>query len=188
MDKCINYLGGPPVSSSLDAHSGYCHIRVEETYKEKHFTSHSVLYPFIPMPLGLKIGVPNVHRVKVIILSFIKMQFSLVNLENKAIFSRTPWQHIYHTEPVVNLCKESDLTTRLTKCSIFMNSIKYFGHGIRPGRLEFANCFSDAIHELRSPTSQTKVSSIIAFCNFFPIFFQMFSRITFVCRPKLRKR
>lgn len=55
MDRCIDSLGDAIVLLTLDANSGYWHIELYESDRDKAaFTSHHGLYQIIRMPLGLR--------------------------------------------------------------------------------------------------------------------------------------
>lgn len=58
MEECIEFLEKTAVFSTLDANSGYLHVVLKETDRDKtSFTSYHGLYCFVGLPLSL--GMPQ---------------------------------------------------------------------------------------------------------------------------------
>lgn len=99
MDECINSLGDDAVLSTLDAHSSYWEVEIEETYSDKTaFASHHGLYRFVRMSFGLKNVSGAFRRAMDVIPSPVKWQFALVYLDNNFVFSCLPRDHITHVK------------------------------------------------------------------------------------------
>lgn len=97
----------------------------------------------------------------------VKWKFALFYLDDIVIFSRTPREHINHTQLVLSLLMGTGVTLKLKSCPFSTNKIDFLGHVIRPGRLEVANRTTDGICDLKEATTKTELRSFIGFCNVF---------------------
>lgn len=91
------------------------------------------------MSFGLKNAPTTFQRVIDIILSSVKWKRSLVYLNDKVIFWRTPHEQVDHTRLVLNVLRRAGITFKLEKCAFSTEKIDYLGHVIRPSPLEVAS-------------------------------------------------
>lgn len=65
--------------------------------------------------------------------------------------------------------------------------MNYFGHVIKPWRLEVSSYTIEAICSLQKPSSVTKFCSFFSLCNFFQQFVPNFAQTTTLLKRKLRE-
>lgn len=84
--------------------------------------------------------------------SIVKLQFTVVYLDDMVIFPMTAQDYIAYTN-MVSCTSQGTLRKDETqgKC-LFYEFIDYFGHVIKPSRLEVAIDTADAIREIETPT------------------------------------
>lgn len=73
------------------------------------------------MPFGLRNTPATFQRNMGIILSSVMWQFALIYLNDIAVFSKTPEDHIEHTGKVLTLLRDFGVTLKLNKCAFFTN-------------------------------------------------------------------
>lgn len=115
----------------------------------------------------MKSGQATFQPVMNIILSRVNWQFALVYFDDIVIFSKTPHEHAAYTKRFSKLLKKNSVTLKLKKSAFFTNRIDYFGHVIKPGRLDNANCIADVVSELTVPTTVTELRSFLGLSNVF---------------------
>lgn len=122
------------------------------------------------MPFGLHNSPGTFQRAIDVLLTTVRRQFSVVYLDDVAIFSVSADQHIAHVRSVVTLLQRTNVTLKVMKCVFFSGTVDYLGHIIRPGTLEVTEHSRKAIAGLKLPTTVTELRSFFALCNVFPSF------------------
>lgn len=177
-DECINSLCKAAVRSTLDAYSGYWQTETEDKDMGKTaFSLHHKLYQVVAMPFGLCNAHGTFQRTMDVSLFSVKRQSALVYLDEIVTLSKTPKQHIEHTQEVLPLLNSAEATLILKKCSFFTYTIDFSGQIVRPRRLELAFHTTDAIRGLKPPTSMTKLISFLGMCSNFLRIVSSFARI-----------
>lgn len=97
----------------------------------------------------------TVRRLEDIIMSSVKWQFLLVHLNNLEILSETPAKTRQSYSVCYQYFKTSRRESKTEKCAISTNYVVYLGHIIRPGWHEVPNHITDAILDLKLPTTRT---------------------------------
>lgn len=75
----------------------------------------------------------------------------------------------------------------MKKCAFLANKIASPGHVILPGRRKVATHTTDAIRDLKTSTTQTKLRSLIGLFNVLPKCIQIFDPIATFLAARLRK-
>jgi hypothetical protein len=168
MDECIDSLGEADIFTTLDCNSGYWQIPVHPEDREKTtFTSHFGIYQFLRLPFGLRNAPATFQPAIYIILSGIRWKTCLVYLDDVIVFFSNRAPHLSHVNELLTLLRDAGLSPKLKKCHFFAETVHYFGHVIRPGRLEVAEKNTGALKTARLPKTQTEVRSFLGLCNIY---------------------
>ena len=178
MDEGIDFLGDSTSLTTLDCNSGYWPVESAEEDREKTtFASHSGLYRFLRIPLGLKKAPATFQRAVDIIMSRIKWETALVYLNDVIIFSKTVSEHFTRVREVLQLLQDAGVSLKLWRCAFFDTSVTYLEHVICQGRLEVEPCNVVAVGCARPPQNQTELRSFLGMCNFYCRFVNGFPKI-----------
>lgn len=120
-----------------------------------------------------------------IILSSLKWQSALVNLDDIANFSKTVEQHLNHLQSVLTLLRDAGVTVNLKSYSFFAATINYSGQIICPNEIKESTTY--AVRPLQDLATQTKIWSLLGLCNVFRQFASNFSRVAVPLRKMLCK-
>lgn len=170
MNECIDSLVSTKAFPTLDANSSYKRTELNQAglLKTAIFT-HNGLYRNTRMPFGLKNAHAMFQRAIIIILAPVKWQHFLVYLEDVAIFSKSPKNHLQYVESVLQPMQKASMTLEL-KTFCFSDTIKYLGHMITPGQRRVATITTDAVQSLHHPTTTSR-----------PRFFRAVQRLPLIC-------
>lgn len=178
MNECIYSVCETAPFFALDANSGQGETEIETSNGDiTAFASHYGHYRFICMPVGLRNARGTYQVTMDIIHATVKWQFALAYLENIVIFSETPEEHIHHTQEILTLLKNAEVTLKLRKCQVFTEIIDCLGNVIRPRRIEIASYTKDAITGSQEPTNITEIRSFQGLCNVFGRLVPNFARL-----------
>ena len=137
MDECIESVGDASVFTTVDCNLGYWQIQVAPHDRDKtSFTCHDGTYRYRRMPFGLTNAPTTFQRTSDIVLSSFKWKSCLVCLHDVIIFSKDMESHFAHVEEILKALGQAGITLKLSKCSFFMDNVKYLGHVIKPGTLQ----------------------------------------------------
>jgi len=178
MDDCLDSLGDATVFSTLDCNAGYWQIPVAAEDRDKTtFTSHTGLFRFLRLPLGLVNASVSFQRALDIILSGLRWQTCLVYLEDVIVFSRTVSDHIRHLREVLLLLEKAGVSLKPSKCHLFQQEVEYLGHVFRPGQLLVNQKNSKSLAQALPPRNQTKLKSFRGMCNVYRSFIKDYAHI-----------
>ena len=136
MDDCLDSLGDATEFSTLDCNAGYWQIPVTVEDRDKTtFTSHTGLFRFLRIPVGLVNTPASFQRALDIILSGHRWQTCLGYLDDVFVFSRTVDDHVRHLREVLLLLETAGVSLKPSRCHFFHQEVEYLGHIVRPGQL-----------------------------------------------------
>lgn len=139
------------------------------------------------MPICL-INAPGTFQSTIdVILAAMKWQFVLVNLDDIAIYFKSPDEHIGLVRRVLRLLNDAGVALRLKKCKFVTETCDYLGHVIRPRGLDIPSHSTDAICGLQLPTNLTDLRSFLGFCHVFRCSFPNFARGAALLNQNRRK-
>ena len=128
-------MGDASAFTNLDCNSGYWQIPAAPQDRDKTtFNCHAGTYRYRRMPFGLTNAPATFQRTLDIVLSFFKWKSCLVYLDDVIIFSKDMESHFVHVEDILKALGQAGITLKLSKCSIFTETVKYLGHVITGGR------------------------------------------------------
>ena len=153
MEDCLDSFGEAAFFTTVGCNSGYWKIPVAEEDRAKTaFTCHGGCFEFCRVPFGLSKATATFQRTVDMLLSGYGWRTCLVYLDDIILFSNTADEHVDHLRAVLTVLKEAGFSLKLKKCKFFAESADYFGHVIRPGRLEVATKNTEAVKCFKQPT------------------------------------
>ena len=125
----IDQLRGSKVFSKIDLRSGYPQIRIKNEYIGKTtFRTRYGHYEFTVVPFGLT----NAPTIFMCLMNGVFMKyldkFVIVFLDDILIYSKTKEEHEEHLILVMQVLREHQLYSKLSKCSFYQGRIHYLGH------------------------------------------------------------
>lgn len=129
--------GREAVFSTLATNSRYRKVELDKcNYNKIAFTFHHGPYRFSGIPLELKNVPETFQRALNVIFAVIGLQFALVKMEDKVVFSISALYNIGHARSKLRLLSGSRDTFKLKKCNLIAEAIDYQGYLIRYSSLE----------------------------------------------------
>lgn len=128
------------------------------------------------MPFGLKTAPVIFQRATDAILASVHCWLALVYLDHIVVFTKSPHDHTEQVRRVLRIPYTAGVTPKLKKCKLFTETIDYFRHVIRPGRLELAEHTANDVVKLELPTTRTELRSFLGPRNVKRCFVPKFAR------------
>lgn len=135
IDECIDSLG----EAAAYASSGCWQAEFEEIdYGRTLLKSHHGLYKFVRIHFGLN-NAPGLFQWAIsVMLSLVKRLFTLIYIDDIAVFLRSPKNRINHVKQVLSLLRYAEVTIKEIKCNFFTRTIDYLGYVTHLRHLEIA--------------------------------------------------
>ncbi|HRP36369.1 MAG TPA: reverse transcriptase domain-containing protein [Candidatus Dojkabacteria bacterium] len=131
IDVTLEHLSKMKIASKLDATSGYWHIQVKETDKEKTgFLTTFGLFEWNRMPFGLTNAPATFQRYMDNLLNDLRWRICLVYMDDVIIYSENYEQHLKDIQTVFKRFASVGMKLKLSKCSFFMKELVYLGHKV----------------------------------------------------------
>ena len=128
-------LNGAKYFSTLDLHTGYHHIPLEEgSIPKTAFTSPFGKYEYLKVPFGLAQALAYFQELMNKVLK--DLTFIIAYLDDIIIYSKTAKEQLDHLQ-VFHKPHNAEFTMKSSKCHFFGKEIQYLGHflsstGIKP--------------------------------------------------------
>lgn len=101
----------------------------------------------------------------------------IVYLDDILIYSKNPEEHEQHLRQVLQRLKEHQLYAKLSKCSLFVDSIEYLGHIMDADGIKPNSRLIKAIEKLPRPTTFKELQSVLELAGYYQKFIPKFSAI-----------
>ena len=164
----LNKLSGMQYFSSLDAKSGYHHIKMKEEDKIKTaFRTNDCTYCFERMPFGLKNAGFTYQMAMNKMLFDVLGKYALVYIDDIVIYSKDFKTHMKHLKSVFDILIKGGVKLTMKKCVFAKTSIKYLGFivdgsGISPNPAKIS-----AFKTFPVPTNQKQIKQFLASVGFY---------------------
>src|SRR5208282_5958533 len=178
IDELFDRLHGAKVFSKLDLTSGYYQIAINP--KDRHKTAFRTRYghyKFNVMPFGLTNAPATFQTLMNDIFRDLLDICVIVYLDDILIYSKNPEEHEQHLRQVLQRLKEHQLYAKLSKCSFFVDSIKYLGHIMDADGIKPNSRLIKAIEKLPRPTTFKELQSVLELAGYYQKFIPKFSAI-----------
>jgi hypothetical protein len=104
-------------------------------------------------------------------------KFVIVFLDDILVYSKTEEEHEQHLRMVLQVLREHQLFSKLSKCSFFQNRIHYLGHIISEEGIAIDPEKIEVVKGWATPKNVTKVRSFMGLAGYCRRFIAGFSRI-----------
>ena len=177
LGEILQSLSGNDLFSTIDCQSGFWQIELEEESKPvTAFSTRKGHFEYNVLPFGLKDAAPSFERMMTMTLSGLINNSVLVYLDDVAVFSKGPKEHLKKLRAVLERFKDTGLTLKLNKCSFLRRNIKYLGHKISQNGIEMDPDKTKTIESYQPPTNRDKVRSFLGLLSYYRAFIPGFSK------------
>ena len=197
IDELLEQLRNAKVISHLDLQQGYNQLRLSDTGPDDVTIASSAfqgvtpsgapcLLEFLVMPFGMTNAPATFSRLMNKVLEPWLNKFVLVYLDDVAIYSDSPEEHLTHLRIVLTALRKEKLHIKLKKCTWGNRETEYLGAIAGNGCLRPSPDKLAAVEKGPLPETQKQVKSFVAFCSFYRKFVHHFADcsapLTDMCR------
>ena len=176
IDEMNASLCGAKIFTTLDLHSGYYHITLDNESKAKTaFVTPFGKCELNAVPFGLA-QVPSYFQQLISIVLQDCSDFAMAYLDDIIIFSQNEQEHLKHIEIIFKKLKKAGLKLKESKCNFFKKEIHYLGHLISVNWKQLLPEKLDSIHNiLPKPRSLKEIKQFLGLTGYYRIFVPQFS-------------
>jgi len=188
IDDLMDQLVGAEVLSKIDLRSGYHKIRVNaEDVSKTAFKTRYGHYEYSLMPFGVT-NAPGVFMeyMNKIFHPYLD-QFMVVFIDDILVYSKSDEEHAEHLRIVLQVLKEKQLFTKLSKCEFWLREVSFLGHVILKGGIAVDPSKVDAVMQWESTKSVFEVRSFLGLVGFYRRFIEGFSKLALPLTQLTRK-
>ena len=182
IDSNISKLGGAKLFSTIDACQAYHSIEVDEDSQNYlAFSGEDGSYAFTRMPFGAKNSANVFQRLMNKALSLVPglSRYCISYLDDLIIFSYSIDNHLEHLKVVIQLMNKCGIKLKLSKCSIFRESVKYLGHIVSSRDIRMDTYYLERVKSWPMPKSGKEMQSFLGFLNYYRSYLPEFAARTY---------
>jgi hypothetical protein len=152
IDDTLDMLGNASFFSSLDLHSGYHQIRInEEDVPKTGFRTPFGQYNFKVLAFGLTNAPATFQTVMNKIFEEYVGKFLLVYMDDILIYSKTLEEHMKQIRLVLEKLREHQLYAKMKKCSWLKEWTLFLGHLVGPHGIKIDDSKIEALRNWPCP-------------------------------------
>jgi hypothetical protein len=131
IDDLFDQLKGVKIFSNIDLRSGYHQVRInDEDISKTAFRTRYGHYEFTVVLFGLSNApVVFICLMNGVFRNYLE-KFVIVFLDDILVYSKSEEEHEQHLRMVLQVLREHQLYTKLSKFSFYQRQIHYLGHNI----------------------------------------------------------
>jgi hypothetical protein len=173
IDDFFYQLKDAKIFSKIYLRSGYHQVSIkEEDISKITFRTRYGHYEFTVVPFGLS----NAPVVFMCLMNGIFREyldkFVIVFLDDILIYSKPEEENEHHLRMVLQVLRENQLYSKLSKCSFYQKQIHYLGHIISKDGIEVDLEKIEAIRGWSASKNVTEVRSFMVFLGYYRIFIE----------------
>lgn len=178
IDDTLDALQGNYFFTSLDLHSGYWQVAMNERDKLKTaFTCPQGLFHFNTMPMGLCNAAATFQRLMQYVFRGLQWKILVIYLDDIIVFGKTYQEMILNLSTVFEQLEQAGLTLRFSKCKFGQTTLRILGHivsskGITPDPEKI-----ECVKSWPVPTCIKEIQSFLGFANYYRRFVKDFASI-----------
>jgi hypothetical protein len=178
LDETLDELAGAKYFTSLDLHSGYHQLRIDDSDVPKtSFKTHMGQFQFKVLPFGLSNAPATFQTAMNRVFAKYLHKFVVIYLDDIMIYSKTKEEHLKHLQLVFQLLRDSRFYLKLSKCSFMETWTLFLGYYVGPEGIKPDPAKISAVKDWPVPSNVTEVRAFLGLCNFFRRFVQGFSAL-----------
>ena len=175
IDEMYANLRGAKIFTTLDLHSGYYHIALDDESKAKTaFVTPFGKYEFNAVLFGLAQAPASFQQLISIVLQDCS-NFAMAYLDDIIIFSQNEQEHLKHIEIIFKKLKKAGLKLKESKCDFFKKEIHYLGHLISVNGIQPLPKKLDSICNMPKPRSPKEIKQFLGLTGYYRKFVLQFS-------------
>lgn len=189
IEDILDNLGRTKYFSTLDLHSGFWQIPLEESSKNlTSFSTDRGSYRFNVLPFGLNVAPNSFARMMSIAFSGLSPSTAFIYLDDVIVIGTSAEHHLENLEKVFKLCRSKNLKLNPEKCHFMQSEVTYLGHKCTDKGILPDNSKLITIQDYPAPTDQDGVKRFVAFCNYYRKFIPNFASIAYPLNSLTRKK
>jgi hypothetical protein len=178
IDDIFDQLKDARIFSKTDLRSGYHQVRIKDEYINKTaFRIWYGHYEFTVVPFGLS----NAPAILMCLMNGVFQEyldkFVILFLNEILVYSNIEEEHEKHLRMVLQVLREHQLFSKLSKCSFYQNRVHYLGHIKSEEGIEVELEDIEAIKGWKTPKNVTEVKSFMGLASYYKRLNAEFSRI-----------
>ena len=178
IDDTLDALQNARFISTLDLHSGYWQVEIDEASKPiTAFVTHCGLFEHTVMPFGLANAPATFQRLMDIILADLKWQCCLVYLDDINVYSPTFAQHLEDLNKVFRALTDANLTLKASKCHFCRSELTFLGHLITPNGIKPDSGLTSTIFAFKQPTTVKDVQAFLGLTGYYRRFIKNYAKV-----------
>jgi transposase InsO family protein len=178
LDDSIEAMGGAQWFSTLDLHSGYWQVEMDEADKDKTaFVTRMGLYQFRVMPFGLTNAPATFERLMEHVLQGMQWEQLQVYLDDIIVFGKTFLIALFNLTQVFIRFRKAQLKMKVKKCSLFQKEVPFLGHIVSREGIKCDPAKIDVVQSWPHPINMTEVRSFLGFATYYRRFIPHFSTV-----------
>ena len=178
INETLNTIGGAEWFCTMDLHSQYWQVNMEEADKPKTaFRTRKGLFQFKVMPFGMSNSPSTFQRLMDKVLRGLQWEKCLKYLDDIIVFGKTFPETLDNLRCVMQRLKAANLKLKASKCQWFRQSVKYLGHIVSKDGIACDPEKTEAIQSWPVPNTVTQVRQFIGFASYYRKFIPNFSEI-----------
>ena len=164
--------------SKIDLRSGYHQVLVKpEDVQKTAFRSRYGHYEYVVMPFGVT-NAPAVFMdyMNRIFKPYLD-KFAVVFIDDILIYSRNKEEHAGHLRIVLEVLREHQLYSKLSKCEFWLDEMQFLGHVISLHGIAVDPSKVETVLKWERPRTKTEVRSFLGFAGYYRRFVEGFSKM-----------
>ena len=167
IDEMYTNLHGAKIFTTLNLHSGYYHIALDnESKATTAFITPFGKYTFNAVPFGLAQAPAYFQQLISIVLQDCS-NFAMAYLDDIIIFSQNEREHLKHIEIIFKKLKKAGLKLKEPKCDFFKKEIHYLGHLISVNGIQPLPKKLDSIRNMPKPRSPKEIKQFLGLAGYY---------------------
>ena len=178
IDDSLDRLRGALWFCTLDLHSGYWQVEMDEADKPKTaFATRNGLFQFTVMPFGLCNSPATFERLMETVLAGLNFNVCLVYIDDIIVFGKTFEETLDNLENVFSKLQNAGLKLKAAKCALFKEEVLFLGYRVSGSGIHTDPQKVAIVEQWPVPIDASEVRSFVGLCGYYRRFIAGFSTL-----------